>query len=261
MLIEGLFSPVFLMDLMQQIQDKIDKLYPNEEKQERYLSIWKNMENKQGRDFEIRYWSSNIWIADTLSQLEHELLFKIAIDLGVSIPRLIYSVPVITGLIESNYVSAYDSFEKALKSLYSDPDMAVGLANSALESIVSEMLLNRDKKDLVAKNTLYDLTQNLLKEIDLYPNKGQLSNKMKQIGSSLLNIVKNIESIRSDNTRVHGSKPDGYILKSPACSEFIINTVATIGLLLMRLQGLESKKESSSKSSNDIIKLDDKIPF
>lgn len=42
--------------------------------------------------------------------------------------------------MKSHYKTASQTFEKAFKCIESDPDTAVGLVNSALESIIKEIL-------------------------------------------------------------------------------------------------------------------------
>ena len=67
-------------------------------------------------------------------------LLKIAIDLGVDTPDFIPSIPTFKNELKSEYKTAYDTFSKAYKQIEADPSLAVGLANSALESIIKENL-------------------------------------------------------------------------------------------------------------------------
>ncbi len=69
-----------------------------------------------------------------------ELLLKIAIDLSIETPDFIPSIPIFRNEIKVNYSNASNSFEKAFKDIEEHPDIAVRLANSALESIIKEIL-------------------------------------------------------------------------------------------------------------------------
>ena len=71
-------------------------------------------------------------------------------------------------MIKSEYKTAYDTFTKAYKQIESDPSLAVGLANSALESIIKEIL--KDKRishKINGGETLYKLTSIILKEFNI----------------------------------------------------------------------------------------------
>ena len=101
-----------------------------------------------------------------------------------------------------------------------------------MESIIKKIL----KDGLVSVNTnqnktLYDLTTNLLKEFQMYPN-SDMPIEIKTIGSSLLSINQSIEKIRSEKTDFHGKGTEDYIIKDPLYTYFIVNTVASIGLFL-----------------------------
>ena len=174
----------------------------------------------------------NIDLTETLHNIPGETLLKIAIDLGVETPDFIPSIPMFRNVIKSEYKTASATFEKAFKQIEEHPDIAIGLANSALESIIKKIL----KDGLVSVNTnqnktLYDLTTNLLKEFQMYPN-SDMPIEIKTIGSSLLSINQSIEKIRSEKTDFHGKGTEDYIIKDPLYTYFIVNTVASIGLFL-----------------------------
>ena len=52
------------------------------------------------------------------------------------------------------------------------------------------------------------------------------------IASSLLNINKNIEDLRSNKTKTHGKTDKEYIVDNPIYAYFVINYVSTVGLFL-----------------------------
>ena len=53
--------------------------------------------------------------------MSDELLFKIAVDMGVQIPSIIYAVPEIISLTANDYKDVHSVFENAFKKIYDDP--------------------------------------------------------------------------------------------------------------------------------------------
>jgi hypothetical protein len=87
---------------------------------------------------------------------------------GVDTPDFIPSIPTFKNEIKSEYKTAYDTFQKAYKQIETDPSVAVGLANSALESIIKEILKdNRIASKATGGETLYKLASIILREFNL----------------------------------------------------------------------------------------------
>ena len=174
----------------------------------------------------------NIDLAKTLHNIDEATLLKIAIDLGVDTPDFIPSIPTFKNKIKADHVTAYSTFDKAFKQIETHPDIAIGLANSALESIIKEILKDeRINSQIKATKTLYDLTSEILKVFRLFPN-SDLPIEIRTIGRSLLSINQNIEKLRSEKTNVHGKTADDYVIHDSLYTYFIFNSVATVGLFL-----------------------------
>ena len=106
------------------------------------------------------------------------------------------------------------------------------MANSALESIIKEIFKDeRIKTKPKVGKTLYDLTSELLKEFQLFPN-SDMPVEIKTIGSSLLSINQSIEKLRSEKTNVHGKTSEDYIIEDSVYTYFTVNAVSTVGLFL-----------------------------
>src|SRR5690606_21829868 len=109
--------------------------------------------------------SGGIDLLRTLHSMSGSEILKIAIDMGVDTPDFIPSVPTFKNELKADYKTAYETFIKAFKQIESDPSLAVGLANSALESIVKEILKDeRINIKIKGTETLYKLTSIILKE-------------------------------------------------------------------------------------------------
>ena len=96
-------------------------------------------------------------VKKTLHSIDGETLLKMAIDLGVETPDFIPSIPVFKNELKSDFETASQTFEKAYKNVEEDPSLAIGLANSALESIIKEILsdnrvnIQHNEKDTLSK--------------------------------------------------------------------------------------------------------------
>ncbi|WP_442264557.1 abortive infection family protein [Tenacibaculum sp. ZS6-P6] len=158
-------------------------------------------------------------------------LLKVAIDMGVDTPDFIPSIPTFKNELKSEFKTAYDTFTKAFKLIETDPSLAVGLVNSALESIIKEILKDeRINSKVKGTETLYKLTTIILKEFNIIDKNHPV--EIKTIGSSLLAISQSIEKLRSEKTDFHGKTADDYLLNDTVYTYFIVNSVTTVGLFL-----------------------------
>ena len=160
-----------------------------------------------------------------------EILLKIAIDLGADTPDFIPSIPTFKNELKAEFKTAYDTFIKAFKQIETDPSLAVGLANSALESIIKEILKDeRLQSKITGKETLYKLVNIILKEFNLTNTDNP--KEIKTIGNSLISACQAIEKLRSEKTDFHGKTDEDYLLSEPIYTYFIVNSVTTVGLFL-----------------------------
>jgi Abortive infection C-terminus len=257
---ENNISPKYLMQLISEIEEKLWNMFPSSKYKnvEFYINKW---HETHGEEFDS-YWENfyiaikedkNIDLLSTLHNIDEEILLKIAIDLGVETPDFIPSIPTFRNEIKANYETASQTFEKAFKQIEQSPETAIGLANSALESIIKEILKDENiKRKLDTKKTLYKLTIDILKEFQLFPN-GNMLEEIKTIGSSFLAINQSIEKLRSDKTDFHGKTKDDYIIKDPLYAYFIVNSITTIGLFLMSFYKTKylTAKQNIAKTEED----------
>ncbi len=260
-----IISPKYQMKLITEVEKKLWNLFPDK----KYMNVLFYIEKWHEEDFDFNNHPrenftiykderKNIDLLKTLNSIDGETLLKIAIDLGVETPDFIPSIPTFRNYIKSDYLTASTIFEKAFKDIENNPDTAIGLANSALESIVKEIL--NDKRITTEWNkgdTLYKLSSSLLKEFKIYPD-AKIPEEIKTIGSSLLNACQAIERIRSTKTNFHGKTEEDYIVDNPMYAYFIVNSVCTVGLFLMSFY----KKKFPKEKGNDDIPFDpDNLPF
>ncbi|HLO43767.1 MAG TPA: abortive infection family protein [Leadbetterella sp.] len=256
-------SPKYLMNLISSIKTKIETLYTNDEDVKFYLVKWHEGDNNNFNSWQNFYFSSenngNINLNKTLNSMEGELLLKIAIDLGVETPDYIPSIPIFRNEIKTEFKNASTAFETAFRSVKEDPSTSISLANSALESIVKEIL--KDDRLLQVSNnndTLYKLSIDLLKNLKLISDEN-IPEEIKHIGRSLINICQNIEKLRSEKTLSHGRVNEDYLITDSLFTYFTVNSVATVGLFLNSFYKAKFPKKLE-KGNNDLEGEDD-LPF
>ena len=225
------------MQLIQEVEKVLWDTYSSYKNVRYYIEKWHTDEwyddfNKNENFTIHNKESGEIDLPRTLHSMDGETLIKVAIDIGVETPDFIPSIPTFRNEIKADYPSASATFEKAFKQIEEHPDISIGLANSALESIVKEILKDeRIQVQFKSTDTLYDLTIKLLKDFKLFPD-AKLPSEIKTIGSSLLAINQSIEKLRSEKTNLHGKAKGDYVIEDSIYAYFIVNSVATVGLFL-----------------------------
>jgi hypothetical protein len=236
---DDLVSPKYQMRLVNSVEQAIWDEYKSYKQVRLYINKWyKN--NYEPNGFNDNFWENftiiekankEIDLTSTLHSMTGSDLLKIAIELGVDTPDFIPSIPTFKNELKADFKTAYDTFTKAYKQIDTDPSTAVGLANSALESIIKEILKDdRISSKVSGGETLYKLTSIILKEFNL--TNDDHPREIKTIGSSLLAINQAIEKLRSEKTNFHGKTTDDYLINDTIYTLFIVNTVATVGLFL-----------------------------
>ena len=257
----NLFSPKYLMKLIGNIETSLWKEYSSNKNVHFYIDKWHKTEGIYGGELWDNFiiaktTEDKIDLSKTLHNMDGETLLKIAIDLGLETPDFIPAIPTFRNEIKSNYQNASITFEKAFKQIEEHPDVAIGLANSALESILKEILKDSRLNVKQSKKTLYELTSDLLKAFHLFPN-SNMPKEIKTIGSSLLAINQSIEKLRSEKTDLHGKTEDEYIIKDPIYTYFIVNSVSTIGLFLQSFYRNKYLQDAEAVQNN----ASDELPF
>lgn len=231
------------MSIVQNINDRLFELYKSYEDVANYLDKWHIVYDCYGDNENFYFYFKDeerkkLDVKKTLHHIDGETLLKIAIDLGVETPDYIPSIPVFKNELKSSYETASQTFEKAFKNVEEDPSLAVGLANSALESIIKEILKD-DRIDVEwnEKDTLSNLVKSICKAFKLTTD-AEMPNEIKTISSSLMNACKAIDDLRSDKTIFHGKMDSNYVVAEPLYAYFIVNAVSTVGLFLLNFYKL-----------------------
>lgn len=258
-------SPKQIFNIIDEIDKKIWEEYKSYQKVKAYIERWQEpvwdagntgWNGYNGYNFDIVFkHKEDINLIATLNKMDDELLFKIAVDLGLKIPNIIYAVPEIISFTSSDYNDVNLIFEEAFKKIYQDPSHSIVLANSALETVIKRICQDPKISDIKGHKTLYKLTQHILKEFKFFPNQTE-DECIRNIGSSLLNLAKNIEDIRSNCTKeAHGRLAEDYIIDDELYSTLFVNTASTLGLFLLNFYEKKYKKIIQESS------LEDEIPF
>lgn len=231
-------SPKYQMNLIKQINDNLFDLYGSYDDIEAYLSKWHEQDDVWGynQNFTFSYKDSEMKKIDTektLHSIDGETLLKIAIDLGIATPDYIPSIPTFKNELKSTSKTASQTFEKAFKNVETDPNLAVGLANSALESVVKEILQDDRFNEVgYAKETLTKLVERICRVYNLHVQKS-CPNEIRTLASSLLKAIRAIEDLRSDKTTFHGKTDKDFIITDSSIAYFVVNATASVGLFLL----------------------------
>lgn len=266
------YSPKYILELSQKLLVAIQDNFGQTGYVEDYLKRWQGPVDPRGFNdnlpFHIEYkadGSNRPDLKATFTNMDAEMILQIAVDLGLETPDFIPSVATFRNEIKSSYKTASATFEKATRQLEQDPSVAIALANSALESIIKEILKNptiqvklAELPDAVSKSidtsTLYELTKKILKDFELFPG-NSMPKEFNTLGSSMLAMNQAIETIRSTKTTAHGKVDGDYVVDDSLYAYFVVNSVATVGLFL------KSYYEKKFKVSHNRFSFDDDMPF
>jgi len=257
-------SPKYQMTLVQQISDRLFELFIGYEDVESYMMKWHTWDEDfygrvLGENFSIVYRDEEhkkIDAKKTLHGVDGDTLLKIAIDLGIETPDFVPCIPTFRNELKSSYEMAGQTFEKAFKNVDADPSLAIGLANSALESIIKKIL--EDKRIDVQwseKDTLSGLVKTICKAFQINTD-NSCPVEIRTVASSLMNCCKAIEDLRSDKTVFHGKTKEEYVVSDPLYAYFVVNAVSTIGLFMLNYY--KTKYPSNSQFETD---MEDDLPF
>ena len=192
------------MNIIQDINDRLYELFKSYDDVEAYVCKWQEFYDDFGNaNFYIQYKDNEhkkIDLKKTLHQIDGETLLKIAIDLGLDTPDFIPSIPTFKNELKSSFETAAQTFEKAYCNVEKDPGLAVGLANSALESIIKVIL--KDKRVSIqynSRDTLSTLIKNICKAFNI--NNDQSCHKdIRTFASYLFCFRTAIEDLRRTKT-------------------------------------------------------------
>jgi hypothetical protein len=220
-------SPRFMVNLKKKIIDKINAEF-------KYQALQADFLNRFGikSSWDTHYNKHKVLnLFNSLSKAEDSILFQMAVDLGLEVPGLIYSVAEIRDILGTGYTKAHSMFENAYKKVMDEPSQSVILANSALESILKELSDEGLIEPCRTGDSLKELTNHVITQLDLSPSKMANTN-MKKIVSKLLKIAEAIQNLRSEHTEAHGKNKDSYLIDNPMYSQLVLNAVTTVGLFL-----------------------------
>ena len=245
-------SPKYQINLINKIIDKLWDDFKSTEDVEYYIEKWHEL----GDDFLLvenffiyKYDDGDFDLKRTLNNMDGEYILKIAVDIGVETPNFIPSIPTFKNYIIEDYHNVYDTFLEALKNIEEKPDYAIGIANSAFESLIKEIL----KEDEIAsklngKETLNKLTKEILKEFNISDK--NFPTEAKTISTSLLSLSQSIEKLRSEKTNFHGKTRDDVVIDDSIYTYLVINSISTVGIFLNSYY--KKKYKVSNEDSTDI---------
>lgn len=253
-----LISPKYQMKFISEVEKAIWNEYKSYKKVSYYIEKWRECDlwdfdtNRGEFNFNIiQKEDGNIDLEATLHSMPMDILMKIAIDLNIATPDLIPSIQDFKNEMENEYKTTYDTFREAYKQIETAPNIAIGLANSTLESIIKEILKDdRIINKIKGGETLYQLCSIILKEFNLTSN--EHPKEIKTIANSLLTATQSIENLRSEKTYFHGKTDNDLLIEDSIYAYFIVNSVTTIGLFLNKFYKIKYPKPLLNNDLDDL---------
>ncbi len=249
-----LISPKYQMKFISEVDKAIWDEYKSYKDVGYYIQKWHEFDEELDKwNFKkfIRGYGGDIDLKSTLHSMPMDILMKIAIDLNVDTPDLIPSIQDFKNEIENEYKTTYDTFREAYKQIETAPNIAIGLANSTLESIIKEILKDdRIINKIKGGETLYQLCSIILKEFNLTSN--EHPKEIKTIANSLLTATQSIENLRSEKTYFHGKTDNDLLIEDSIYAYFIVNSVTTIGLFLNKFYKIKYPKPLLNNDLDDL---------
>jgi hypothetical protein len=248
-----LISPKYQMKFISEVDKAIWDEYKSYKDVGYYIEKWREFDIGFDRWNFIKFLTGygDIDLKSTLHSMPMDILMKIAIDLNVDTPDLIPSIQDFKDEIKNEYKTTYDNFREAYKQIETAPNIAIGLANSTLESIIKEILKDdRISNKIKGGETLYQLCSTILKEFNLTSN--EHPKEIKTIANSLLTATQSIENLRSEKTYFHGKTDNDLLIEDPIYAYFIVNSITTIGLFLNKFYKTKYPKPLLNNDLDDL---------
>lgn len=252
-------SPKYTMSLIQMINDKLFELYKTYKEVGRYIERWHTYDidgcgNIYNENFSVAIHEGKLDVKSTLSSVDGETLLKMAIDLGIETPDFIPCIPTFRNVLKSNFETASKIFEDAFKNVDENPSLSVGLANSALESIIKEILTDNRFNCYNEKDTLTTLIGKICKQFET--DFQELCPKdVIPLTKTLTTICSKIEELRSQKTFFHGKTESQAVITEPLVACLIVNSVASVGLFILNFYRAKYPKNET------LAAVDDDLPF
>lgn len=255
-------SPLYMQRLKRRVKEALWDLFgPMEYAQvEEYIRRWHVDDGNFWQNFPMCEMKGHFDLDRTLAMMPNEILIKIAADIGVDTPSMLPCIPVMRNVLNQNNTNAYMSFERAIEDVYDHPAQSVALAASTLEGIFKTILQNIDPDAQIKNLSLSKLTGNVVKRLI-----GSLDEaapqEIKTLASQLRGLGSTIDDLRSDKSTAHGKAADDYVIDDELWAEAVVNTTATLGLLLWRLYERSDVKAKNHLAVQSLPIYDDDIPF
>ena len=183
-----------------------------------------------------------------------------AADIGVETPGLLPCIPVMKNILNQNNANAYMNFKRAVKDVYKHPDQSVALAASTLEGLFKTILQNSNPSVQVKNLSLSNLTGRVVKQL-IGDCDASTPQEIKTLASHLRGLGSTLDNLRSDKSTAHGKADGDYVIDDSLWAETVVNTTATLGLLLWRLHERSCAEAKAAPVAQLTPIYDGDIPF
>lgn len=255
-------SPLYMQRLKGRVEAALWDLFEGSKYRqvEEYVRRWHDDDGHFWENFCIYEKDGHIDLSRTLAAMPNDILIKIAADIGVETPGLLPCIPVIKNVLNRNNTNAYTNFERAIKNVYDYPDQSVALAASTLEGLFKTILQGLNPDDVTKNASLSDLTTKAVKEL-IGNCDSSTPKEIKTLASQIRGLGSTIDDLRSDKSTAHGKASGEYVIDDALWAETVVNTTATLGLLLWRLYERSRATNEANQYDQSVDIYDGDIPF
>lgn len=241
-------SPLFKMNLLKQIEETIWIMTGTSKYKwvENYMHKWDPYEydrngNPMMGKFEIYKQEKQdvIDLNKTLHRIkDDDLIIQIALDLNITIPQFIPAVKEFeVKLEEFTYIKVRTQFHKACKDVFDHPANSVSLVYTTLESLIEHIA---ESMDINLEGTLPKKVGTVLSSMS-----EEVEKELIPFAKTLTNLTTQLEDLRSSKATGHGTKSTIKLIDSIELATFIVNAVASIGLLLIDIVSKINRKKEN----------------
>lgn len=245
-------SPLYMQKLKGRIEEAFWNLFDKSKYRqiEEYLKRWHIGEGFY-ENFCIYHQDDHIDLSLTLSEIPNDILIRIAADIGVETPGILPCIPTMKNILNHNNTNAYTNFERAIKNVYDNPDQSVALAASTLEGIFKTIIASLDVEGSKTNPSLSELTNKVVKNL-IGSCDPEAPREIKTLAGNLRALGNTIDDLRSDKSTAHGKAEGEYVVDDELWAETVVNTTATLGILLWRLFERKNMQEDQGRIADEL---------
>ncbi|WP_250655124.1 abortive infection family protein [Alkalimarinus coralli] len=174
--------------------------------------------------------SKRVYVQDLLKQVNSNVISQIICDLKLDKQGTVCSKTLIEMIKGNDLYSVISDFDRAIKSIDSDPDQAIASSSSTLESIC-KCILELEGEQIPKKQNISNLLSTTSKVLNLSPEDYDNA-EIKRVLGGIHNVIVGIGALRTGYSSAHGHGVKRYAL-SARHVRMLVNSMVTYGTFML----------------------------